>query len=102
MHDTSPNFLDALVLTGGGTGGHFFPAIALAEGARARWSDRPISFIGAQRGIEARELPRSPWPHLLWDVEGLVGRSPLRMARSAWKLWRAVTQLKARWRRERP
>jgi UDP-N-acetylglucosamine--N-acetylmuramyl-(pentapeptide) pyrophosphoryl-undecaprenol N-acetylglucosamine transferase len=102
MTDTSPNFLDALVLTGGGTGGHFFPAIALAEGARARWSDRLITFIGAQRGIEARELPRSPWPHLLWDVEGLVGRSPLRMARSGWKLWRAVTQLKARWRRERP
>jgi UDP-N-acetylglucosamine--N-acetylmuramyl-(pentapeptide) pyrophosphoryl-undecaprenol N-acetylglucosamine transferase len=102
MTDTSPNFLDALVLTGGGTGGHFFPAIALAEGAHARWSDRPITFIGAQRGIEARELPRSPWPHLLWDVEGLVGRSPLRMARSGWKLWRAVTQLKARWRRERP
>ena len=63
MSDTSPNFLDALVLTGGGTGGHFFPAIALAEGARARWSERPIVFVGAQRGIEARELPRSPWPH---------------------------------------
>jgi UDP-N-acetylglucosamine--N-acetylmuramyl-(pentapeptide) pyrophosphoryl-undecaprenol N-acetylglucosamine transferase len=102
MSDTSPTFLDALVLTGGGTGGHFFPAIALAEGARARWSDRPITFVGAQRGIEARELPHSPWPHLLWDVEGLVGRSPLRMARSGWKLWRAVGQLKAHWRQERP
>jgi UDP-N-acetylglucosamine--N-acetylmuramyl-(pentapeptide) pyrophosphoryl-undecaprenol N-acetylglucosamine transferase len=102
MTDTTPTFLDALVLTGGGTGGHFFPAIALAEGARARWSDRPITFVGAQRGIEARELPRGPWPHLLWDVEGLVGRSPLRLARSGWKLWRAVAQLKALWRRERP
>jgi UDP-N-acetylglucosamine--N-acetylmuramyl-(pentapeptide) pyrophosphoryl-undecaprenol N-acetylglucosamine transferase len=102
MVEIAPSFLDALVLTGGGTGGHFFPAIALAEGARVRWSDRPIIFVGAQRGIEARELPRSPWPHLLWDVEGLVGRSPLRMARSGWKLWRAVAQLKGLWRRERP
>lgn len=102
MADTALNFLDALVLTGGGTGGHFFPAIALAQGARARWPDRPISFIGAQRGIEARELPASPWPHLLLGVEGVVGRSPLRMAKSGWKLWRAISHLKELWRRERP
>jgi len=102
MADTSLNFLDALVLTGGGTGGHFFPAIALAQGARARWPDRPISFIGAQRGIEARELPASPWPHLLLGVEGVVGRSPIRMAKSGWKLWRAISHLKDLWRRERP
>ena len=97
-----PSFHRALVLTGGGTGGHFFPAVALAEGARARWSDRQITFVGARRGIEARELPASPWPHLLLDVEGVVGRSPLRMARSALKLWRAVSQLKRLWRHESP
>lgn len=102
MHDTSPSFLDALVLTGGGTGGHFFPAIALAEGARARWSDRSITFVGARRGIEARELPGGPWQYLLLDVEGFLGRSPVRAATSAWKLWRAVSQLKGLWRRERP
>ena len=102
MRAASPTFLDALVLTGGGTGGHFFPAIALAEGARARWPHRPIVFVGARRGIEARELPATHWPHLLLDVEGLVGRSPLRVARSVWKLWRAVASLKTAWRKERP
>ena len=102
MPDASPNFLDALVLTGGGTGGHFFPAIALAEGARVRWPGRPICFVGAQRGIESRELPESSWPHLLLGVEGVVGRSPIRVARSGWKLWRAVTHLKSLWRRARP
>ncbi|MFN7956806.1 MAG: UDP-N-acetylglucosamine--N-acetylmuramyl-(pentapeptide) pyrophosphoryl-undecaprenol N-acetylglucosamine transferase [Holophagaceae bacterium] len=102
MRDTVPKFRDALVLTGGGTGGHFFPALALAEGARGRWSDRPITFVGARRGIEARELPASAWPHLLLDVEGFLGRSPLRAARSAWKLWRAVARLKHDWRGERP
>jgi UDP-N-acetylglucosamine--N-acetylmuramyl-(pentapeptide) pyrophosphoryl-undecaprenol N-acetylglucosamine transferase len=102
MRHATPTFTGALVLTGGGTGGHFFPAQALAEGARAAWPGRPIAFVGARRGIEARELPQSGWPHLLLDVEGFLGRSPLRAARSAWKLWRAVAHLKGLWRRERP
>jgi len=102
MSDTTATFAGALVLTGGGTGGHFFPAMALAEGAHRRWPDRAIAFVGARRGIEARELPASPWPHLLLDVEGFLGRSPLRAAKSAWKLWRATAHLKSLWRRERP
>ena len=102
MSESTPSFLAALVLTGGGTGGHYYPAIALAEGARARWSDRQIAFVGARRGIEARELPASTWPYLLLDVEGFVGRSPLRAARSAWKLLRAVSRLKRLWRQEPP
>ena len=102
MRETPPNFQDALVLTGGGTGGHFFPAIALAEGARVRWPGRPVVFVGACRGIEARELPGSAWSHLLLDVEGIVGRSPLRVGRSAWKLWKATRHLKALWGQQRP
>ena len=99
---TEPDFTDALVLTGGGTGGHFFPAIALAEGARRRWPDRPIRFIGARRGIEAGKLAGSPWQHLLLDVEGFHGRSPLRVLRSLWKLWRATRQVKRLYRAWRP
>lgn len=97
-----PEFAQALVLTGGGTGGHFFPAVALAEGAQARWPARQVVFVGARRGIEARRLPGGPWPHLLLDVEGFLGRSPRHAVRSAWKLWRAVGLLKRQWRRQRP
>jgi len=102
MHDATPTFAGAIVLTGGGTGGHFFPAMALAEGAHRRWPQRTVAFVGARRGIEARELPTSPWPHLLLDVEGFLGRSPLRAAKSAWKLWRATARLKTLWRQGRP
>jgi len=98
----NPDFKGALVFTGGGTGGHYFPAIALAEGAHARWPERPVAFVGAARGIEARKLPDSPWPHLLLDVEGVVGRSPLNLGRALWKLFRARRALMRLWRRERP
>jgi UDP-N-acetylglucosamine--N-acetylmuramyl-(pentapeptide) pyrophosphoryl-undecaprenol N-acetylglucosamine transferase len=96
------DFTGALVFTGGGTGGHFFPAVALAEGVRARWPQLPVVFVGARRGIEGRKLPASDWPHLLLDVEGLVGRSPLAMARAAWRMWRAKAALVARWKAQRP
>ena len=95
-------FEGSLVVTGGGTGGHYFPAVALAEGARARWPDRPVAFIGAQRGIEGGLLPQSAWPHLLLDVEGFVGRSPWRAARAALKLARARGRVLAAWRKSRP
>ncbi len=97
-----PNFDGALVFTGGGTGGHFFPAVALAEAAHARWPERPIAFVGARRGIEARQLPDSNWPHVLLDVEGFIGRSPWRLVGAAWKLWRATSTLKRQWRVHRP
>jgi UDP-N-acetylglucosamine--N-acetylmuramyl-(pentapeptide) pyrophosphoryl-undecaprenol N-acetylglucosamine transferase len=97
-----PDCTGALVFTGGGTGGHFFPAVALAEGAKARWPERPIVFVGGRRGIEGRKLPGSPWPHALLEVEGFVGRSPLKMAAAAWKLWRAKARLVAAWRKARP
>lgn len=99
---TGIEFKDALVLTGGGTGGHFFPAVALAEGAKARWPELPLVFVGATRGIEGIKLPQSQWPHLLLDVEGFLGRSPLKVARAAWKLMRAKASLKAQWEKHRP
>jgi UDP-N-acetylglucosamine--N-acetylmuramyl-(pentapeptide) pyrophosphoryl-undecaprenol N-acetylglucosamine transferase len=94
-------FKDSLVFTGGGTGGHFFPAVALAEGAKARLG-RPVAFVGASRGIEARLLPQGSWPYLLLDVEGFLGRSPLKALRSAWKLLRGRALLLRLWRRNRP
>lgn len=96
------DFKDALVFTGGGTGGHFFPAVALAEGARNRWPEQRIIFVGAARGIEAKRLPASGWPFILLDVEGFLGRSPLAVLRSVWKLWQARRRLLVLWKAARP
>ena len=45
------------MIAGGGTGGHLFPGVAIAEELRARTPDAPVRFVGTARGIEARVLP---------------------------------------------
>jgi UDP-N-acetylglucosamine--N-acetylmuramyl-(pentapeptide) pyrophosphoryl-undecaprenol N-acetylglucosamine transferase len=58
------------VFSGGGTGGHLYPALALALGLqRLRPEVRPF-FVGAQRGLEARILPERGVEHLLLPVRG--------------------------------
>src|SRR6266404_4628947 len=45
------------MIAGGGTGGHLFPGIAVAEAARRRDPDGAILFVGSERGLEARVVP---------------------------------------------
>ena len=60
-----------VVIAGGGTGGHLFPGIAIAEELRARGHE--VSFVGTERGIEAKVLPKEGWPLSLIQVRALKG-----------------------------
>lgn len=65
MHDGP-----VVVVAGGGTGGHLYPALAIADALRVERPDVRILFIGAARGLEARVLPaRKEW-HVLLPVRG--------------------------------
>jgi UDP-N-acetylglucosamine--N-acetylmuramyl-(pentapeptide) pyrophosphoryl-undecaprenol N-acetylglucosamine transferase len=60
-----------VVFSGGGTGGHLYPALALARAlVELRPEVRPF-FVGARRGIEARVLPDKGLPHELLPVVGV-------------------------------
>lgn len=63
-----------VLISGGGTGGHVFPALALAEELLRRGYERDrIRFVGAARGLEATAVPAAGF-----DVELLPGRGLLR------------------------
>src|SRR5438477_1691908 len=47
-----------LVIAGGGTGGHLFPGLALAEELLSRGGDHSVLFMGARGGIEERIVPQ--------------------------------------------
>jgi len=83
-----------VIFSGGGTGGHLYPALALAEALVARRSDVRPFFVGARRGIEARILPDTTYPHLLVDVRGLSRSRPWSNGGVVLELIRAVRSVR--------
>ena len=71
-----------VVMSGGGTGGHLYPALAIADALRAARPDVRVVFMGARRGIEARVLPERGEEHLLLPVYGIDRARPLSALRA--------------------
>jgi UDP-N-acetylglucosamine--N-acetylmuramyl-(pentapeptide) pyrophosphoryl-undecaprenol N-acetylglucosamine transferase len=64
-----------VLIAGGGTGGHLFPGIALAEEVTTRHHGNEVVFVGTERGLEARVVPKEGYPLELVKVQGLKGKS---------------------------
>ncbi len=63
------------VVTGGGTSGHVLPALAVADALVDAGHDASrIRYVGAERGVETRLLPDTPYPHTFLDVVGVQRR----------------------------
>ena len=60
-----------VILAGGGTGGHLFPALAIAEGIKKRYLNSEISFMGTPKGLEAKVIPQKGYPLFYLSVVGL-------------------------------
>ncbi len=54
------------IISGGGTGGHIFPAISIANAIKERWSDSEILFVGAEGRMEMERVPAAGY-----KIEGL-------------------------------
>lgn len=63
-----------LIIAGGGTGGHLFPGIAVAEEFLGRESTNEVLFVGSERGIEARTIPRLGYRLELIFAAGIKGK----------------------------
>jgi len=63
-----------LLIAGGGTGGHLFPGIAVAEEFLARDAGNEVLFVGTGRGIEARVLTGLGYRLELIDAAGIRGK----------------------------
>ena len=75
-----------LLIAGGGTGGHVFPALAIAREWISRGTEREVVFVGTERGIEARLVPEAGFRLETIRSAGLKGIGGIRLARNAAKL----------------
>ncbi|MDI6710575.1 MAG: undecaprenyldiphospho-muramoylpentapeptide beta-N-acetylglucosaminyltransferase [Bacillota bacterium] len=63
-----------VIIAGGGTGGHIYPALAIAGGLRQRHPEAEILYVGTSRGMEADLVPRAGFPFTTIPVAGLKRR----------------------------
>ena len=75
-----------LLIAGGGTGGHVFPALAIAREWISRGAEREVVFVGTQRGMEARLVPEAGFRLETIRSAGLKGIGGIKLARNIAKL----------------
>ncbi len=90
-----------IIIAGGGTGGHLFPGIAIAEAVKANVPNSSVLFVGTERGIEARVLPEKGWDLALITVSGIKTGKLIRrvkglfsVPRAMWQSWKILRRFK--------
>lgn len=59
-----------IIISGGGTGGHIFPAISIANAVKERWTDSEILFVGAEDRMEMERVPAAGYKIIGLPVAG--------------------------------
>ncbi|MGI5911652.1 MAG: undecaprenyldiphospho-muramoylpentapeptide beta-N-acetylglucosaminyltransferase [Syntrophomonadaceae bacterium] len=90
-----------IIITGGGTGGHIYPALAIAQEIKDQVPGVQILYIGTKGGMESNIVPRSGFPFKTIDISG-ISRSSLfkayntisELPRSIFQGWRIVKEFR--------
>ncbi|MDH3633714.1 MAG: undecaprenyldiphospho-muramoylpentapeptide beta-N-acetylglucosaminyltransferase [Gammaproteobacteria bacterium] len=95
----TPGLQKPIVVMAGGTGGHVFPALAVAEHLRQRGES--IVWLGTRSGIEARVVPAADFAIEWLNVQGLRGKglmtfilAPFRLLRACWQSLRLLRRIR--------
>ncbi len=93
MRKTSPAAHQRYLITGGGTAGHVYPGLALAEGIQRNEPDAQFLFVGTRKGAEERIVPAAGQPLRTLSVRGLPSRAgPFVWVQAGWQLGTSLLQ----------
>lgn len=90
-----------IIISGGGSGGHVFPAIAIANAIKKKLPDAELLFVGAKGKLEMEKVPKAGYQIKgLWitgfqrklSLRNLI--FPLKLLNSLWNAWRILRQFK--------
>ena len=79
-----------VIISGGGTGGHIFPAVAIANEIAERFPDAHILFVGAQGRMEMEKVPAAGYKIIGLPVSGFDRHNLLRNVKVLWRLYRSL------------
>lgn len=91
-----------ILFAGGGTGGHLYSGIAVAREAERLCPGVEIVFVGTEKGIEAKVLPREGYRLITIRVTGIKGRGLLRSLGGIFRVPAALASSFSLLRREKP
>lgn len=91
-----------VVLTGGGTGGHIYPALAVAKEISRQQPQAAFLYIGSKKGLEAQLVPRTDIPFQSVEIAGLKRKLTFDNVKTLWKFIQAVSLSKRMLREFRP
>ena len=91
----------SVVIAAGGTGGHIFPGLAVAEALVRARPDVRVVFVGTSRGLEGRLIPEAGHRLELVDMVPFAGkerlRIPVALPRSIWQCTRVLRRNRPTW-----
>ncbi|SFK30802.1 undecaprenyldiphospho-muramoylpentapeptide beta-N-acetylglucosaminyltransferase [Proteiniphilum acetatigenes] len=79
-----------VIISGGGTGGHIFPAISIANGVKERWPDCEILFVGAEDRMEMERVPAAGYEIVGLPVAGFDRKNLLKNFSVMVKLFKSM------------
>ena len=75
-----------IIVSGGGTGGHIYPAVTIANQIKEKQPDAEIIFVGTREGLESEIVPRYGYPIEFIEVAGFQRKLSLDTIKSTFKL----------------
>lgn len=78
-----------IIVSGGGTGGHIFPAISIANAIRELRPDAEILFVGAEGRMEMKRVPAAEYKIVGLPVQGFDRKNPFKNISVLWKLMKS-------------
>src|SRR4030088_1306173 len=91
-----------LLIAGGGTGGHVFPALGIAREWMSRGNERDVVLVGTQRGIEMKLVPQAGLPLETLRIAGLKGKGGMTLVKNLAMLGSGLTDALAVLRKHKP
>jgi UDP-N-acetylglucosamine--N-acetylmuramyl-(pentapeptide) pyrophosphoryl-undecaprenol N-acetylglucosamine transferase len=91
-----------LLISGGGTGGHVFPAMAIAREWLSRGSEREVVLVGTTHGIEMKLVPQAGLPLETLRVAGLKGKGGSTLLKNLFKLAPAMLDAARVFKKHKP